>query len=149
MSDPKQQYKEDEEIKAVVDGFESCETPPAQFDHRAHVTVAFAYIHLRRLTVPETSARMREGLFRFLDHNKVDRRKFNQTITMFWIKFVHGLLDNLDTSRAPADLANHVVEACGDPKLILKYYSRELLDSEEARAGWLEPDIRPLDPRAD
>ena len=74
MFKPKGHYSHDEEIEAVVRGFESCVTPPSEFSHSAHLTVAFSYLHLDRLTVAETTERMRAGLHRYLDHHGVDRR---------------------------------------------------------------------------
>lgn len=145
MSESLKRYQNDGEIDAVVRGFEECATTPSQFDHLAHVTVAFAYLQFLRLTVPEAAGRMRKGLYHFLDHYGPDRQKYNETITLFWIKLVRGFLDRCDTSRPLADLANEVVDACGNSQLIHNYYSKERLASKEAQGGWVEPDLKALD----
>lgn len=138
-------YKSDEEIEVVVRGFESCAIEPSAFDHRAHLTVAFSYLHLSKLNVTEAGDRMRAGLYHFLDHNHVERRKYNKTITLFWIKRVRSFLDEIGAERLVADMANEMIDACGDAKLIYEYYSKERLSSDEARAAWVEPDVKPLD----
>jgi hypothetical protein len=138
-------YRSNEEIETVVRDFESCTTKPADFNHRAHLTVAFAYLHLSRLNVAEATDRMRAGLYRFVDHNDIDRQKYNETITIFWIKRVHSFLAEADTERLASDIANEMIEACGGTKLVYEYYSKERLSTDEARTMWVEPDVKPLD----
>lgn len=145
MSNPKNYYESDDEIAAIVRGFESCMTPPAKFSHASHLTVALSYLYLSRLTIAEATTRMRSGLYRFLNHHGIDRQKYNETITLFWIKLVRSFLDRTDRARSLASIANEMIETCGDLQLIYNYYSRELLSSDEARARWIEPDVKPLD----
>ncbi|HEX8890434.1 MAG TPA: hypothetical protein VF779_14870 [Pyrinomonadaceae bacterium] len=138
-------YRSGEEIETVVRDFESCTTKPEDFNHRAHLTVAFAYLHLFRLNVAEATDRMRAGLYRFVDHNDIDRQKYNETITIFWIKRVHSFLAGADTERLASDIANEMIEACGGTKLVYEYYSKERLSTDEARTMWVEPDVKALD----
>src|SRR5262249_5230499 len=49
--------------------------------------------------------------------------KYHHTVTVFWMKMAAQLLDK---------------------DLPFAYYSRERLESEEARRGWVEPDRQPL-----
>ena len=145
MPDSKDYYKSVDEIEAVVRGFESCTTPPSEFNHRAHLTVAFAYLHLSRLTVLQALERMRIGLYRFLDHNHVAREKYNETITLFWIKLIRSFLDRTDAKRPVADIANEMIASYGNSQLIFDYYSKEILSSEKARKMWIEPDMKRFD----
>ncbi len=145
MNGPRKLYGSEGELEAVVRGFESCATPPAEFTHAAHLIVALCYLRGSRLTVPQASERLRAGLYRFLDHNGVDRQKYHETITLFWLKRVRGFLDRADGARPAAELVNEMIELCGDAKLVNDYYSQERLFSEEARKAWAEPDLKPLD----
>jgi len=145
VSGPRKLYGGEDELEAVVRGFESCATPPAEFTHAAHLVVALCYLRGSRLAVAQAAARMRAGLYRYLDHNGVDRQKYNETITLFWLKRVRGFLDRTDAARPLAELANEMLELCGDAKLVNDYYSKERLFSEEARAAWVEPDLKLLD----
>src|SRR3954452_16387098 len=127
MSAAKLYYRSDDEIEAVVRGFESCATVPAVFDHCAHLTVAFSYLQCSNLNIAEAKERMRVGLYRFLDHNGVDRQKYNETITLFWIRLVHSFLAARGTKQCIADVVNEMLEALGNAQLIFDYYSIELL----------------------
>lgn len=142
MTESENRYKSDDEIEALVRGFEDCSTLPSQFNHRAHLVVALSYLHLSRLAVTEATARMRAGLYRFLDHHGEDRQVYNETITLFWIKLVQSFLDRTDTSRPLADIANDMIEAYANSQLIYSYYSKERLSSDEAKKEWTEPDVK-------
>ena len=145
MTGPGNYYKTDDEIIALVRGFEDCTIPDSEFNHPAHLTVALSYLHHLRLTVAETAERMRAGLYRFLDHHGADRQKYNETVTLFWVKLVHRFLKRTAVARPTRDIANEMIESFGDSRIIYGYYSKERLSSEEAREAWVEPDVRPLE----
>ena len=145
MCNLKDYYESVYEIERVVRGFESCQTPPDEFNHRSHLTVAFAYRHLSGWTVADAMERMRASLYRFLDHNRVDRAKYSETITLFWLKLVRSFLDRADSTRSAADIANEMIAAYGNSQMIFDYYSKETLFSEEAKRVWIEPDVKPFD----
>ncbi len=132
------------EIEILVRGFESHSLPPDHFGHRQHLMVAVWYLQ-HSASIAEAEGRMRTGLLRFLEHHR-DPAAYHETITLFWLKRLWSLLaerhDDDATSRAA--LAPVVLELCGDPLVIFDYYSRELLASPESKAGWVEPDLRPL-----
>lgn len=143
MTRPERLYESLDEIEAVVRGFESCGLPPSEFTHAAHLTVALWY--LSRLTVPEAAGRMRAGLYRFLDHHGVGHVKYNETITLFWIKMIRKFLDEAEMNRSLADIANDMIASFSDSRLVFDYYSKERIFSEEAKGAWVEPDLKPLD----
>ena len=145
MTNSQGYFKSEMEVKARVQAFEDCSLPDSEFDHPSHLTVALSYLHLSRLSVPEATTRMRAALYRFLDHHGHDRQKYNETITLFWVKLVRSFLDKADTARPLADIANEMIESFGSSQLIYDYYSKERLLSEEARKEWVEPDLKPLD----
>ena len=134
-------YKTEAEIEAVVRGFESCSTAKSEFTHVSHLTVAVWY--LRRLSVELATERMRASLFRFIDHYGLEG-KYHETLTIFWMIAVRRLLDELDPKLTLLAAANLVVEALGDSRLVVEYYSEELLWSERARSVWVEPDLKAL-----
>ena len=91
-------FKTDEEIKAVVDGFEQCTTGKAEFTHLSHLTVATFY--LRAWNQDEAFQKMRAGLLRFLKHHDVPLEKYSDEITLAWFQRIQDVLAELD-SRAP------------------------------------------------
>lgn len=143
MSQAKANYSSDGEIRELAQSFETCSLPDEAFDHRAHLAVAIWY--LSSMTVAEASLRMREGLLRFLAHYDVDPQKYNETITQFWVRRLHKLLSETDSKLPLAERANRTIESAGGSEVIFNYYTRERLFSEEARASWIQPDLRLMD----
>lgn len=134
-------YQSIAEIEAVVRGFEDCTIPPAKFTHRAHLTVALCY--LSQSAFEEAATQMRVGLNRFLKHHHA--QGYHETITLFWLKLVRHFLVDADASLTFCDLANELLNAYSNSQLIFDYYSRELIQTPEAKATWVEPDLRMLD----
>lgn len=143
QSNPAELYGSIDEIEAVVRRFEACTFAAGEFKHREHLTVILWY--LTQFDMPEAAARMRAGLYKFLDHHGVNRRKYHETITIFWVRKVRALLSQREGERSLVEMANEIIAACGDAKLINDYYSQELIASAAAREGWVEPDLQPLD----
>ena len=131
------------EIEEVVRGFETCATAPADFSHAAHLTVALWYVAHAPLDV--AAERMRHGLARFIAHHGVDPQKYHETITLFWLKLVQHFLAHAGAERPLPDVANELIARCGDSKMLFAHYSREIVGTEAARTGWVEPDLRPLE----
>ena len=140
MSD---RYKTGSEIEEVVRGFESCTTAKDEFTHRKHLTVAVFY--LQSSTLDQTIEKMRAGLFRFLDHHAVSREKYNETLTIFWIRLVQSVLDELDPSLSLLEITNAVLQTLSDSRLVFDYYSHERLWSGKAKEQWTDPDLRSID----
>lgn len=86
-------YQSEAEIENVVRGFETCETGADDFRHPEHLVVALWYLH----TMDREAAldRIRAGLFRFLDHHGVDKGKYSETVTVFWIDKINEKLKEL------------------------------------------------------
>ena len=136
-------YQNEKEIEAVVRGFESCATTAADFKHASHLTVAVWY--LSQGSIAEALEKMRANLFRFVDHHGVSREKYNETITLFWLKLAQKFLDQADKNSSLVETTNRLIEALGDAQSVFDYYSRERLWSPEAKRMWVEPDLKPLD----
>lgn len=137
-------YRTVAEIEEIVRRFETCQYKPEEFPHTKHVTVAAWYLsHEDKEAAKE---RMRLGLIRFVQHH--GKNAFHETITQFWLRMVD---DHLRRDRSTGDLIsaiNEIVSRLTDKNLIYEYYSRGRLDSPEAKAGWVEPDLKPILSRA-
>lgn len=139
-------YHAAEEVRAVVRGFESCTLPRAEWTHAAHLTVALWY--LLHHEWEDAVCLMRAGVKRYNEAAGIPNtreRGYHETITLFWMRAVRSFLGtNYNEGCSLVALANTLVESA-DKSLPLEYYSRERLMSWEARAVWVEPDLRPLD----
>jgi len=134
-------YRTIAQVIAVVRGFESCTTQPLAFTHQFHLTVALWY--LSESPLKEAAERMRASLLRFIEHNNL--RGYNETITLFWMKLLNRRFIEAKADTTLVETINNVIEACSESRIVFDYYSRERLSSEEAKAAWVEPDLRPLD----
>jgi hypothetical protein len=141
MTDAQNPYASADEVETVVRGFEACTTKPSEFTHGAHLTVALWY--LSGLTLAEATERMRAGLLRFLNH--YGEQGYNETITIFWLRLAQRFLDDAPRESPIHELANLLMATRNNSRLVYDYYSKELLSSTEAKAQWVEPDLRPLD----
>ena len=135
-------YESEEEVSEVVRRFESCEFAPDEFKHRLHLTVALVYL----LDSPYHVAleRMRRGLSRFVEHHGLSG-VYHETLTVFWMRRVLAFAEQADRARGLAELANELSDACADPRVVFDYYSKERIESDKARAYWLDSDLKPID----
>jgi hypothetical protein len=111
----RQRYHTEQEITAVVAGFEECTTAPDKFKHREHLTVAVYY--LRDSTPEQAFDRMRSGLFRFLDHHGVGPAKYNEQLTLSWITLVESVIEQTDPNLSLLAVTNIVLERLGNSRL--------------------------------
>jgi hypothetical protein len=132
-------FANESELESLVRGFESCAL--AEFPHASHLAVALWY--LTRLPEAEAFARMRAGLRRFAAHH--NSNLYHETITMFWLRFVRDFLARAGADRLAHVLANELAAARPDKGIIYDYYTPERLSSDEAKASWIESDLKPLD----
>ncbi|MGH9904944.1 MAG: hypothetical protein ACRD8U_05080, partial [Pyrinomonadaceae bacterium] len=92
----------------------------------------------------EAAEKMRTALRRFLEHIGCGQDKYNETLTLFWLRVIHHALERLNANQSLLEKTKFVIESFDQSQLVLDYYSAERLWSDEARHGWLEPDLRPL-----
>lgn len=135
-------FERDEEVLEVVRKFESCEYAPDDFGHRLHLTVALVY--LLDSTYAGALERMRESLRRFVAHHKLSG-VYHETLTVFWVRRVLAFVEQSDRARGLTTLANELDDACANSRLVFDYYTKERIDSDKARAYWLDSDLKPLD----
>lgn len=103
-------YETDDQVRAVVKGFEQCTTDKAAFSHVSHLTVATFY--LRELSPGDAFQQMREGLLRFLKHHGIPVEKYSDEITLEWLKLIQEVLE-LDPRAPLVTQVNTVIERLG------------------------------------
>ncbi len=137
---PPLSHKASEEDRKFRLAFEACTVAPSQFNHEAHVRLAYVY-----LTEHDTDAavqKMRDALLKFLEHNSVPRSKFHETLTRAWVLAVQHFM-NRSSSTSAADFIAKNPELL-DSKIMLTHYSASVLFSADARASFVEPDLDPI-----
>jgi hypothetical protein len=131
----------DADIEKIVRLFEACETAKDGFTHREHLVLAVWY--LQTMSVPAATGQIRTSLLRFLDHHHIDRRKYHETLTVFWVEKVSDCLAALPAGTSLSEKCNEVLRRLGNKDLVLEFYSHELLWSDEARNSFVTPDKKP------
>jgi len=84
--------------------------------------------------------RMRAGLQKFIGHH--GKNGYHVTITEFWLRLVKHTLQEVGQGEALLSRVNQVTERLNNKSLIYEYYSREQLDTPEAKAAWIGPDLK-------
>lgn len=143
-SDP-QPFRTSEEIERLVSAFESCTLPRAEWNHRAHLTVGLWY--LAKHEKAQATRLIRENIRKYNHACGIIQTKdsgYHETITLFYVWLVSKYLSGARKSSI-VELVNELLNAYGDKRFPLEYYSEERLMSWEARTSWIEPDLKPLD----
>jgi hypothetical protein len=134
------------EIECLARNFESCLLPRVHWTHHAHLTVALWYC--LRHPWPEAVRRVRTGIKRYNEASGIETTResgYHETMTLFWLCMVRRYLETVVRECSLVALANGLIERYGNSRLPLEYYTRERLMSAEARAGWIEPDLKSID----
>lgn len=133
-------YKTENDIESLVEAFETGSVAEADWRHAEHLVVALFYLsnHDRETAL----TKMREGIFNLLRCFKIDLTKempYHETLTVFWMRAV----DDFRQSKNGSPMIEICNELTGkfDKDYPLKFYSRDLLFSDRARAEFVEADL--------
>ncbi|HQU84859.1 MAG TPA: hypothetical protein PKY59_17100 [Pyrinomonadaceae bacterium] len=131
-------YTNETEILNLVESFENGTISRTDWKHAEHLAVGLYYVWNNDFDT--ALSKMRDGIFNLLDAFGVDRTKedpYHETLTHFWIKLLD---ENKDRAKTLSENCLKIIEKF-DKDHPLKFYSRELLFSDEARRRFVEPDL--------
>jgi len=124
--------------------FENLTLPFDQWHHRAHLRMA--YIYLLKFPPEIAMEKARAGIKAYNAANKVPEgpeRGYHETMTQAWLRLVQLTLNEFGPSEtADAFLDKHT--QLSEKRALLLFYSRDLIMSPRAKAGFVEPDLAPL-----
>jgi hypothetical protein len=138
-------YEAAAEVERVVAGFMDSTLPHAEWTHRAHLTVALWYVTHHEAA--EALDRVRDGILRLNAAHGVPTtptRGYHETITRFYMHVVGRFVEHEGREGDWAERVNRLLTRYGHRDLPLRYSSEGWITSAVARAGWVEPDLRPL-----
>lgn len=127
--------------RAFQRAFERFEIAPEDFDHRAHVRLA--YIYLCGRGIDGTHRLMKRSLLAFLNHIGAGTGKYHETITRSWIMAVSHFMAVSPDCRSADDFIARNPKLL-DSGIMLSHYSAEVLFSPRARDRFVAPDLRPI-----
>ena len=108
-------FRSEQEIEAVVSGFESCTSSKEEFTHLSHLTVATYY--LCNSTPEESFAKMRTGLLRFLNHHGVNPAKYSDRVTRAWIEQIGQVCEMTNQESSLVEMVNKVIADLGTARI--------------------------------
>ena len=108
--------------------------------HADHVRLGLLY--LARYDRAEALRRLGDGLLHFATL-KGHPEKFHVTLTRAWLDLI-DVVRRAHGGAAPMEIIT-AWPALLDTKLLDRFYSPGVLETEAARTSWVEPDLAPLD----
>ena len=108
-------FRTEQEIEAVVSGFENCTSSKEEFTHLSHLTVATYY--LCNSTPEESFEKMRTGLLRFLKHHGVNRAKYSDRVTRAWIEQIRQVCELTNQDSSLVEMVNKVIAELGTARI--------------------------------
>lgn len=120
--------------------FEAGRISPSEFDHLAHLRLAYVYLVEGEVDCAE--GRMRKALLAFLAANNIPAGKFHETLTRAWLLAVRHFMNRSESCSFAEFAANS--QRLLDSKVMLTHYSAETLFSTAARAAFVRPDLQAI-----
>lgn len=137
----KPRFNKETEILDLVRSFEDASISREAWRHAEHLTVALYY--LSHHDIDTATAKMRDGIFNLLRKGfNIDLTKempYHETLTVFWMRTVADFSSSKN-GTALLEKANELTTNF-DKDYPLKFYSREVLFSDEAKARFIQSDL--------
>ncbi len=122
----------------TIAAFEGLQVDPSQFDHKAHVYVAWSYLQEHDLLA--SIERYRATLKRLTRKLGVPG-KYHETITWFFMVIVAERIVKAPTGDWEAFVRQNPDLFARAPGILERFYSRDRLASAAARRQFLLPDL--------
>ena len=123
---------------AFARAFERCAIANGAFHHEDHVRLG--WICLRQAPLAEAAARFIRRLKAFAEHHGVPRL-YHDTITWAYLLLIYDRLGEMPADHDWSEFARRNPDLLEyRPSILSRYYRKETLASERARAGFVMPD---------
>ena len=126
--------------------FVAKEIPKRLWTHGAHLAVGLW--HVERYGSGEALRRLREGIRSLNEHygnTNTESAGYHETITCAQVALLADFLKRSDASAPLIERYAQLLDSpLADRNVLFRFYSRELLMSNHARAAWVEPDLAPI-----
>ncbi len=129
---------------AFLKSFKDCTLPLAEWQHRAHLKVA--YLMLRQYPFAEALSQIRTSIKRYNAATATPEsleRGYHETVTVAWLRLVEFTLGEYGPA-ASADEFLDAQEHLLNRKALRFFYSRDRIISWQAKAEFVTPDLTPL-----
>jgi hypothetical protein len=134
------------DLDGLASRFAACRLAREEWTHQAHLAVGMW--HVDRYGADDALARLRAGIRQLNDSHGTPNsatRGYHETITRANVQLLSEFLDSCPAALTLTErVARLLASPVADKEALLQFYSRGHLMSAQARAEWVEPDIRPL-----
>jgi hypothetical protein len=128
---PGDKLSDDDFLKA----FHSCQLPKEAFRNLDHFRLA--WLHLHRESLAEAEDHIRTGIQAFAAHYGATQ-KYHETITLAWLRLIATHQEPTFEEFLRQNQARLNLDT------LHRFWTPELLASEQARREWVEPDLKAL-----
>jgi hypothetical protein len=130
------------EILALVEGFKARTLPAVLWTHQAHLITALSFHY--HYSEMETICYLRSGIIAYnvsTGGENTPEKGYHETLTIFWCKILRHFF-TLNRNLSLVDLCNRFLGSDWSSKdLPMKFYTRDVLFSTQARAVWVKPNL--------
>jgi hypothetical protein len=129
----------------LVAGFLDGTLSKAQWTHQAHLIVGAWHVHHHGAAAALDHLRTR--IKRLNDHHGTVNSPtsgYHETITRAYVAILAAYLRECDAKALDQAITRLLASPLADNKVLLAYYSADLLFSARARLEWAAPDLTPL-----
>lgn len=117
--------------------------PVAEFDHRAHLRLAYIYLLQARCT-EQAIERIRAALFGLLKQADIAPSvKYHHTLTQAWVLAVQHFMCCTKSCASAQQFIQQNPQML-DSNIMLSHYSADLLFSDDARQRFIQPNLQAI-----
>ena len=139
------QFSSDSEISYIVDGLIKRTLPRREWTHAAHFAAAAWLMASDR---HDAFAEMPNLIRSYNESTGTPNTKsggYHETITIASLRATRSGLESGPEDQPLYEVVNRLLQSeLGDPNWLLNYWSRDCLNSADARERWIEPDLVPI-----
>lgn len=133
--------------ESLTERFKKQDIDPNEFNHLAHLKVAWDYIH--EYSMVEAREKFHQDIIKLTKVLGAEE-KYHRTLTDFFLDYLYQVKWYLNHNGTSSESWALVEQKCSlliknAKKLINYYYSDELINSDLARTQYVDADIMPLD----
>lgn len=136
----------DTEIADLVRRLLDHSLPKAEWTHAAHLVATLRLVRTRNDGLERDMPRIIQTYNVAVGGVNDDHNGYHETITQAYLAAIRAFVAALPAGVGDGEASARLLATpMGDKAWPLTFWSRERLFSVEARRGWVEPDLRPLD----
>jgi hypothetical protein len=131
------------ELEDFIRAFEDRTFPIARWNHAAHLRMACWY--LSHLPHEQAVSTIRNGIQEYnvaQGGENTPTSGYHETLTIFWSRVILQFLEKSPKMELPVTIDVLVAEYGDKRNFSTEFYSFDVVKDTEARARWIEPDLK-------